>query len=201
MTGQILRDTAISASVQKWLERAVIGLNLCPFAKAVHVKGQIRYVVSHAQTEDALLDDLERELKFLSEARPEDVDTTLLITPDVLADFATFALFLDLVEVVLRSYGFNGILQVASFHPDYVFADAEADDLANYTNRAPYPILHLLREASLARSTEAFPDAAEIYERNIETMNKLGVDGWRALDLDAPAEKPLEQSVLKVPGP
>ena len=167
----------------------MIGLNLCPFAKAVHIKGQVRYVVSHAQTEDALLDDLARELKFLTEARPEDVDTTLLITPDVLADFANFALFLDLVEVVLQSYGHTGILQVASFHPDYVFADAEADDVANYTNRAPYPILHLLREASLVRSTAAFPDAALIYERNIETLNKLGIDGWRELDVDAPAKR------------
>ena len=188
MDSQVARDAEISAAIRKWLERAVIGLNLCPFAKAVHVKGQVRYVVSHAQTEDALLDDLARELKFLTETRPEDVDTTLLITPDVLDDFDDFVLFLDLVEVVLHSYGHTGILQVASFHPDYVFADAEADDLANYTNRAPYPVLHLLRETSLARSTAAFPDAALIYERNIETLNKLGIDGWRELGVDAPAE-------------
>ncbi|MFA7281463.1 MAG: DUF1415 domain-containing protein [Sterolibacterium sp.] len=190
MDSQTARDAEISAAIRKWVERAVIGLNLCPFAKAVHIKGQVRYVVSHAQTEDALLDDLARELKFLTEARPEDVDTTLLITPDVLDDFANFALFLDLIEVVLQSYGLTGILQVASFHPDYVFADAEADDVANYTNRAPYPILHLLREASLVRSTAAFPDAALIYERNIETLNKLGIDGWRELDVDAPSKKP-----------
>ena len=199
VTHHTVRDTEICASIQKWLERAVIGLNLCPFAKAVHAKGQVRYVVSHAQTEDALLDDLETELKFLTEAVPEDVDTTLLITPDVLTDFADYALFLDLVEVVLRSYGLTGILQVASFHPNYVFADAEADDIANYTNRAPYPILHLLREASLARSTAACPDAAEIYERNIETMNKLGIDGWLELDVDAPAENPLGHSVTTAP--
>jgi hypothetical protein len=178
----------ILAATRKWLERAVIGLNLCPFAKGVHVKGQIRYVVSAAQTEDALLDDLERELKFLAEAAPEDTDTTLLITPGVLTDFDDFTNFLDLAEVVLRTQGLVGVLQVASFHPDYVFADAEADDIANHTNRAPYPTLHLIREASLARATAAFPDAADIYERNIETLNELGLEGWRALDVDAPAK-------------
>ena len=176
----------IIATTGKWLERAVIGLNLCPFAKGVHVKGQVRYVVSAARTEEALLDDLERELKFLTKTAPEDTDTTLLITPDVLTAFDDFANFLDLVEVVLRTQGLVGILQVASFHPDYVFADAEPDDIANHTNRAPYPTLHLIREASLARATAAFPDAADIYERNIETLNKLGLEGWQALDVDAP---------------
>ncbi|MCX7157370.1 MAG: DUF1415 domain-containing protein [Rhodocyclales bacterium] len=176
----------IIATTRKWLERAVIGLNLCPFAKGVHVKGQIRYVVSAAQTEDALLDDLERELRFLFDTAPEDTDTTLLITPDVLTDFDDFASFLDLAEVVLRTQGLVGVLQVASFHPDYVFADAETDDIANHTNRAPYPTLHLIREASLARATAAFPDATDIYERNIETLRTLGLDGWRALDVDAP---------------
>ena len=176
----------IIATTRTWLERAVIGLNLCPFAKGVHVKGQIRYVISAAQNDNDLLDDLERELKFLAEAVPEDVDTTLLITPDVLTDFDDFTNFLDLVEVVLRTQGLGGVLQVASFHPDYVFADAEADDIANHTNRAPYPTLHLIREASLARATAAFPDAADIYERNIETLRELGHEGWRALDVAAP---------------
>ena len=176
----------IIAATRKWLERAVIGLNLCPFAKGVHVKGQIRYVVSAAQTEDALLDDLERELKLLVETAPEDVDTALLITPRVLTDFDDFSNFLDLVEVVLRAQGLVGVLQVASFHPDYVFADAEADDIANHTNRAPYPTLHLIREASLARATAAFPDASEIYQRNIETMRSMGLDVWQALDVGTP---------------
>jgi len=189
VTSQVERHAEIIAVTRGWLERAVIGLNLCPFAKAVHVKGQIRYVISQAQTDDALLDDLERELKFLSEAVPEDVDTTLLITPDVLTDFADFTDFLDLVEVVLRTHGYAGVLQVASFHPDYVFADAEPDDVANFTNRAPYPTLHLIREASLARATSAFPDAADIYERNIETMSTLGVEGWQALDVAAPGKQ------------
>lgn len=186
---RLVRHAGIVAATRGWLERAVIGLNLCPFAKSVHVKGQVRYVVSAAQTVNALLDDFERELKFLTEAAPEEVDTTLLIAPDVLTDFAEFTDFLDLAEVVLRTHGLVGVLQVASFHPDYVFADAAPDDIANHTNRAPYPTLHLIREASLARATAAIPDAADIYQRNIETMRRLGLDGWRALDVDAP-EKP-----------
>lgn len=188
MTISRARRDEIVAVTRKWLERAVIGLNLCPFAKGVHAKGQVRYVVSAASTEDALLDDLERELKFLAETAPEDADTTLLMTPDVLTDFDDFASFLDLVEVVLRTQGLSGVLQVASFHPDYVFADADPDDIANCSNRAPYPTLHLLREASLARATAAFPDAADIYERNIETLRQLGLAGWQALDVNAPAK-------------
>ena len=182
------RRAAIFAVTRKWLERAVIGLNLCPFAKGVHVKGQVRYVVSAAQNDNALLDDLERELKFLVEAKPEEVDTTLLITPDVLSRFADFVDFLDLVGVVVRTQGLEGVLQVASFHPDYVFADAEPDDIANHTNRAPYPTLHLIREASLARATAAFPDAADIYQRNIETLRAVGPEGWQALGVGALAK-------------
>ncbi len=183
-----VRDAQVIATTRRWLERAVIGLNLCPFAKAVHVKGQIRYVVSPAKSDTALLDDFERELKFLIEAAPENVDTTLLMMPDVLTDFADFTNFLDLAEVSLRLHGLTGVLQVASFHPDYVFADAgvNADDIANYTNRTPYPTLHLLREASISKATAAFPDAADIYEHNIDTMNALGLEGWRALDVGAP---------------
>ena len=178
----------IIAATRRWLERAVIGLNLCPFAKGVHVKGQIRYVVSAALTEDALLDDLEHEMKFLTASAPEDTDTTLLITPEVLNDFGDFTNFLDLVDVVLRAQGLVGVLQVASFHPDYVFAETEEDDIANHTNRAPYPTLHLLREASLARATAAFPDASDIYLRNVETMRALGLEGLQALDIGRPVK-------------
>ncbi len=182
------RHAEIILAMRVWLERAVIGLNLCPFAKGVHVKDQIRYFVSEAATTDALLDDLERELKLLTEAAPEEIETTLLITPEMLTDFDDFLDFLDLAEVVLRTQGLTGVLQVASFHPDYVFADAEEDDVANCTNRAPYPTLHLLRESSLAKATDAFPDAADIYQRNIETLRELGTEGWRALNLAAPAK-------------
>ena len=185
---QVVRHAGIIAATRSWLERAVIGLNLCPFAKSVHVRGQVRYVVSPARNDNDLLDDFERELKFLTQVAPAEVDTTLLITPDVLTDFADFTAFLDLAEVVLRIHGLVGVLQVASFHPDYVFADAAPDDIANYTNRAPYPTLHLIREASLAKATAALPDAADIYERNLETMRRLGLAGWRALDVEAPEQ-------------
>jgi hypothetical protein len=180
----------IVAATQKWLERAVIGLNLCPFAKAVHVKNLVRYVVSEANNTDALLDDLERELKFLMDVAPEEVDMTLLMTPHVLRSFDDFTDFLDLVEVVLRTNGLVGTLQVASFHPDYVFADEDPDDIANHTNRSPYPTLHLIREASMARATAAFPDASEIYLRNIETLRAMGLEGWQALGVGAPAKTP-----------
>ena len=177
-------DEAIAAT-RRWLERAVIGLNLCPFAKAVHVKKQVRYVVSAASDSDALLADLEQELQYLAKASPEETDTTLLIHPHALKRFDDFTDFLDLVDVAVRMQGLSGILQVADFHPDYCFSDAEADDLGNLTNRSPYPMLHLLREESLDRAVRAFPEAATIYERNIETMERLGLEGWRALDVDA----------------
>jgi len=176
----------VIATTRNWLERAVIGLNLCPFAKGVHVKKQVRYVVSKATDSDALLADLELELQYLAQVSPEETDTTLLIHPHVLKDFDDFTDFLDLVDVVIRLQGFSGTLQVANFHPDYCFADAETEALGNFTNRSPYPTLHLIREASLDRAIRAFPEAATIYERNIETMERLGLEGWRALDVDAP---------------
>lgn len=181
-------DEAIAAT-RRWLERAVIGLNLCPFAKQVHGKRQVRYVVSSAQTSDTLLDYLERELQSLVAAKTEDVDTILLILPYMLASFTDFANFLDVVEIAVKVQGLAGIVQVASFHPQYQFAGTEADDISNYTNRAPYPILHLLRESSLTRAVNAFPEAAGIYERNIETMRTLGIDGWRALQIDIPPDR------------
>ena len=173
-------------ATRNWLERAVIGLNLCPFAKSVHVKKQVRTIVSTATDSSALLADLERELQYLAAVSPEETDTTLLVHPYVLTDFGDFTDFLDLVEVVVRMQGLAGKLQVAHFHPDYYFADAEPDDLSNYTNRSPYPTLHLIREASIDRAVAACPDASEIYERNIETLARIGLDGWRALDVDAP---------------
>ena len=185
MANHTLAADDVVAATDKWLRRAVIGLNLCPFAKAVHVKEQVRYVVSEATDTDALLADLERELLYLRDASPESTDTTLLIHPFVLEDFDDFSDFLDLVEIVVRIQGLEGILQVANFHPDYCFADASPDDLGNYSNRSPYPTLHLLREASLDRAVAAFPEASSIYERNIETLERIGVDGWRALDVDA----------------
>lgn len=175
----------VITATKRWLERVVIGLNLCPFAKTVHAKRQVRYAVSSAQTSDAVLDDLERELRTLVAAKPESVDTTLLILPYALATFADFADFLDLVEIALKVQGLTGVIQVASFHPLYRFADAEAEDMSNFTNRSPYPVLHLLREESLARAIQAFPDTAVIYEQNMATLRTLGLAGWLALGSDA----------------
>lgn len=176
-------DDAIIQATRNWLQKAVIGLNLCPFAKAVHVKNQIRYVVSTASTAEALLTDLMSELQALDRADPEQVDTTLLIHPHVLADFMEYNDFLDIADLVLAQLGLTGRLQIASFHPDYQFADTEPHDIGNYTNRSPYPILHLLREASMERAVAAYPDAADIFERNIETMQRLGHEGWKKLML------------------
>lgn len=176
-------DDAIVAATRKWLERAVIGLNLCPFAKSVYVKEQVRYVVSNATTPEQLLETLMDELQRLSDTSPEQVDTTLLIHPFVLNDFEDYNEFLDVADVAVEDMQLEGELQVASFHPDYQFADTDAGDISNYTNRAPYPILHLLREDSIARAVDAFPEAEEIFEKNIATMEKLGHEGWDKLDV------------------
>lgn len=174
---------AVIAATEQWLEKAVIGLNLCPFAKAVHVKKQVRYVVSEASSPEELLEDLIKELEFLAEEDAEVVDTTLLIHPLVLQDFEDYNEFLDVADAALEELKLDGELQVASFHPDYQFADTDKNDISNYTNRSPYPTLHLLREASIDRAVEAFPEAADIFEKNIETMEKLGHEGWDKLGL------------------
>lgn len=171
----------VIAATRQWLERAVIGLELCPFAKAVHVKDQIRYVVSSAETEEALLADLLHEMRTLAAADPTLIETTLLIHPRVLGDFHDYNQFLDLADAAVKELELDGILQVASFHPDYQFADSAPDDIANVSNRAPYPTLHLLREASVDRAVAAFPEADRIFERNIETLRRLGHAGWAAL--------------------
>jgi hypothetical protein len=178
-----LNDDAVIAATRRWLERAVIGLNLCPFAKSVYVKEQVRYVVSHATTPEELLEQLMDELQRLSDTSPEQVDTTLLIHPLVLSDFLDFNDFLDVADAAVDEMELEGELQVASFHPDYQFSDTDKNDITNFTNRAPYPILHLLREDSIARAVEAFPDAAEIFEKNIDTMEQLGHEGWDKLDV------------------
>lgn len=175
--------TPIDAT-REWLERAVIGLNLCPFAKGVHLKGQIRWVESAARDADALLAELARELRLLADADPEELDTTLLVHPLVLQDFADFNDFLDIADAALDALGLAGELQVASFHPDYRFEGTAEDDIGNYSNRSPYPTLHLIREASIERAVAAFPDAEAIYGRNIETLRRLGHEGWRALWLN-----------------
>ena len=171
----------IIAATQRWLEVAVIGLNLCPFAKAVHVKRQIRYVVTEVTDANALLEVLRDEMSALAQADPDVVETTLLIHPQALTDFLEYAAFLQQADRALRKAGYEGVLQIASFHPDYVFADSEPEDIENCSNRSPYPMLHLLREESVEQAVAAFPDATDIYERNIQTLRRLGHEGWRRL--------------------
>ena len=174
----------VIAATRLWIERAVIGLNLCPFAKAVEVKNQIRFVVSVARTRDDLLVELADELRFLAAADPEVCDTTLLIHPQVLNDFLDYNDFLDIADAAVDALGLDGVVQVASFHPDYQFAGTQPDDIDNYTNRAPYPTLHLLREDSVERAVAAYPDTEQIYENNVRTLRRLGPDGWRGLWLE-----------------
>lgn len=176
-----MNDDDIIAATREWLEKAVIGLNLCPFAKAVLVKNQVRFVVSAAKHLDGLLEDLDRELDFLAAADPETVDTTLLIHPTLLPDFLDFNDFLQLAEAAVDEHGLEGVIQIASFHPQFQFEGTAPDDMGNFTNRAPYPTLHLLREASIAHAVEAFPEAETIYQRNIEMLEALGRPAWEAL--------------------
>lgn len=174
-------EEAIIAATKTWVERAVIGLNLCPFAKSVFVKKQVRYALTAATTADELLAELEQELTRLAETAPEEMDTTLLIHPQVMTDFLDFHFFLAEADALIRNLGFEGVFQIASLHPRYEFAGSEADDIANFTNRSPYPTLHILRESSIDRAVAAFPDAESIFERNIETMERLGHEGWKKL--------------------
>ena len=169
----------------RWLERAVIGLNLCPFAKGVHVKGQVHYVVSAATEADTLLADVRRELLALSDISPEVRDTTLLMAPRCMADFLDFNDFTALVDDLVQALDFDGLLQVAFFHPQFQFAGTQLDDVSNCTNRTPYPTLHLLREESIDRAVAVFPEADAIFERNIEVLEGLGTQGWAELDVGA----------------
>ena len=169
----------------RWLEGAVIGLNLCPFAKGVHVKGQIHYVVSTATDAEGVAEDLHRELEALAEANPEARDTTLLVLPRALHDFLDFNDFLEVADAMVEELDLGGILQVASFHPQFQFDGTDVDDVTNCTNRSPYPTLHLLREDSIDKAVEVFPEAETIFERNIEVLEKLGLAGWNALDVGA----------------
>jgi hypothetical protein len=185
MTQASHEDALLIRDTVAWLERAVIGLNLCPFAKAVHVKGQIHYAISHATDATALEQDLVSELRDLMSAEPDERDTTLLIAPYCLHDFLHYNDFLMLADDALANLRLKDDIQIASFHPHYQFAGTDSEDVTNNTNRSPYPMLHLLREASVARAVAAVPEAADIYERNMETMQALGNTGWAALGLDA----------------
>ena len=175
LSESVIRDT------RNWLDRAVIGLTLCPFAKAVHVKEQIHYRVSAATTPRELLDDLGKELDALVAMDAATRETTLLIAPRCLHDFMEFNILLASGDRLIRKRGLEGVIQLASFHPEYQFEGTEADDISNCTNRSPYPTLHLLREESIARAVEAFPRPEAIYGANMETLRRLGREGWAAL--------------------
>ena len=173
-------DKALQAT-RAWVEHAVIGLNLCPFAKAVQVKQLIRYVCSDARDTHDLLEALRTELQRLADTPMEEVETTLLVHPQVLGDFLDYNDFLDEADALLEEMGLDGTLQIASFHPQYQFAGTHADDIDNATNRSPYPTLHLLREASIERAVAAFPEPEAIYEANQRTLRALGARGWAEL--------------------
>jgi hypothetical protein len=175
-------EADVIAATREWVEKAVIGLNLCPFARSVWVKNQVRIVVSTARHADGLLDDLDRELDLLASTPAEEIDTTLLVHPTLFPDFLTFNDFLDIADEVVAEHDLEGVIQVASFHPDYQFEGTEPDDISNFTNRSPFPTLHLLREDSISRAVATDGgDADAIVERNIETLRRLGLAGWQAL--------------------
>ena len=174
-------EAGVIAATRTWLEKAVIGLNLCPFAKAVHVHERIRYCVSAARSPALLLEALMAELRALAAADPQRCETTLLIHPHVLGEFLDYNEFLARADDAVAELGLRGVIQLASFHPGYQFADCGADDIENYTNRSPYPMLHLLREASVERAVTSHPDTTAIYRNNIETLRRLGHEGWRRL--------------------
>jgi uncharacterized protein len=178
-----MSEDLILQQTRHWLEKAVIGLNLCPFAKAVYVKNQVRLVVSKARHADDLLEELDRELDLLVATPASEIDTTLLIHATLFEDFLDFNDFLEIAEDVIDEHELEGVVQLASFHPQFQFDGTQPDDMSNYTNRAPFAILHLLREESVERAVEAFPQAETIFEANIATLEKLGLAGWKALGL------------------
>jgi hypothetical protein len=176
-------EGAVLEATRRWLERAVIGLNLCPFAKAVHARGQVHFAVSAADTAAQVLEDLTRELEALVACDAQARDTTLLVVPRCLELFLDFNELVARGERMIRKKRLEGVIQLASFHPNYCFADANEDDVTNFSNRSPYPTLHLLREASIDKAVSVFPDAESIYGANLDTLRKLGAEGWAALDV------------------
>jgi hypothetical protein len=168
-------QTVIDAT-RRWIAEIVIGLNLCPFARRVFEGSLVRYVVSEAQDATTLLTDLDRELRTLATAPIAEVETTLLIHPHVFGDFLPYNDFLDAAEGLVDALDLDGVIQIASFHPRYQFAETEPDAVENYTNRSPYPMLHLLREESVSAITLEEAELLDIPRRNIETLRALGRD-------------------------
>ena len=176
-------SATVTDHTRQWLEKAVIGLNLCPFAKAPHVKNLVRISVSQARHLDGFLEALDRELQLLGDTPADELETTLLVHPTLFPDFDTFNQMLDIADAAVVDNGLEGIVQIAPFHPDFQFEGTDSDDIGNYTNRSPYPTLHLIREDSIAKAAQAFPDASAIFERNIALLEKMGHEGWDKLDI------------------
>ena len=176
-------SATVTEHTRQWLEKAVIGLNLCPFAKAPHVKNLVRISVSQARHLDGFLEDLDRELQLLGDTPADELETTLLVHPTLFPDFDTFNQMLYIADAAVVDNGLEGIVQIAPFHPDFQFEGTDSDDIGNYTNRSPYPTLHLIREDSIAKAAQAFPDASAIFERNIALLEKMGHEGWDKLDI------------------
>lgn len=176
-------SATVTDHTRQWLEKAVIGLNLCPFAKAPHVKNLVRISVSQARHLDGFLEDLDRELQLLGDTPADELETILLVHPTLFPDFDTFNQMLDIADAAVVDNGLGGIVQIAPFHPDFQFEGTDSDDIGNYTNRSPYPTLHLIREDSIAKAAQAFPDASAIFERNIALLEKMGHEGWDKLDI------------------
>ena len=176
-------SSTVTDHTRQWLEKAVIGLNLCPFAKAPHVKNLVRISVSQAHHLDGFLEDLDRELQLLGDTPADELETTLLVHPTLFPDFDTFNQMLDIADAAVVDNGLEGIVQIAPFHPDFQFEGTDSDDIGNYTNRSPYPTLHLIREDSIAKAAQAFPDVSAIFESNIALLEKMGHEGWDKLDI------------------
>jgi hypothetical protein len=174
-------DQQIIDDINQWLDEVVIGLNLCPFAAKPRREKRVRIAISHATDEEALLNDLQAELERLSDTPVEELETTLLAIPDMLENFEDYNDFLDAVDLWVEQFGWEGELQVASFHPQYQFADTEADEPGNLTNRSPWPMLHIIREESLEQAVDHYPDVEGIPERNIKRMEALSEDEKRKL--------------------
>ncbi|MEZ4827290.1 MAG: DUF1415 domain-containing protein [Bacteroidia bacterium] len=174
----------MSTETKKWIESVVVGLNLCPFAGSVMKAGKVRYVRSDAQNHEELMQDLLTEIDFLLSADPNELETTFLIHPDTLNDFPLYLDFIDMAEELLEEGELESLVQIAGFHPDYTFDDTDYDDPANYTNRSPYPMLHLLRGESLESAIEAYGDTSEIPVRNIALMRELGLEKVRQMRED-----------------
>lgn len=189
MSANVYSDDDISAICQQWLERAVIGLNLCPFARRPYQLHRLRFSISHARHTDAFLDLLENELHLLLQTPATEIETTLVIEPKLFADFEVFLDVVALAEQVLEDIDATGTIQIAPFHPNFQFADEPAEDITNYTNRSPYPILHLIRESSIDQAVAAFSDAGSIFERNKTLLRTMGTEGWSSLGIEYPLHK------------